>query len=412
MKKILFIISLLFLIHNLQAKTITVSENGKIRTIAGAIKIANNNDTILIKKGTYYETDIIVDKSITIIGENYPIVDGKLNGEIFTIVADSVTIKGMQIQNTGVSYIKDIAGIYLKKCKNVNVINNRLYNTLFAIYLENSADCLIKGNTVKGTPTHEAATGNAIHLWYCKRITIEANNLQGHRDGIYLEFVENSRISKNNSEANLRYGLHFMFSNHDEYFDNVFKGNGTGVAVMYSKHIKMYNNTFYNNWASRAYGILIKEIYDSELINNVFENNTIAVFVDGSNRILFKNNVFRQNGWAVKILGNCENNVFTENNFISNSFDVLTNSKSNFENKFEKNYWSAYNGYDLNKDKIGDVPYHPVSLFSHIVETNPTAIILLRSLFVYLLDIAEKITPVLSPASMSDEKPLLKKAEW
>ncbi len=60
----------------------------------------------------------------------------------------------------------------------------------------------------------------------------------GIQQGISIQFVENSQIIENVSEGNIRYGLHFMFSNHDDYIGNTFKNNGTGVAVMFSRFIK------------------------------------------------------------------------------------------------------------------------------------------------------------------------------
>lgn len=58
------------------------------------------------------------------------------------------------------------------------------------------------------------------------------------RDGIYLEFADNCEITNNQSIDNLRYGLHFMFSNDDIYRGNIFENNGAGVAVMFSKELK------------------------------------------------------------------------------------------------------------------------------------------------------------------------------
>lgn len=77
-------------------------------------------------------------------------------------------------------------------------------------------------------------------------------------------------------------------------------------------------------------------------------------------------------------------------------------------NKFENNYWDKYDGYDINKDGIGDIPYHPVSMYSVITEQNPNALILLRSFTVQLLDKAEKAIPSLTPEHLIDTKPTMK----
>lgn len=173
----------------------------------------------------------------------------------------------------------------------------------------------------------------------------------------------------------------------------------------------MFNNIFKENWGSASYGLLLKEINDAEIIGNTFEENTIGINIEGTNRILYKNNNFTNNGWALKIRGACYTNAFESNNFLYNSFDLSYNSKIN-DNVFDKNYWSNYTGYDLNKDGIGDVPYRPVKLFSYIVNRTPETIILLRSLFIDIIDFSEKVSPVFTPDNLLDNNPLTKKIEW
>ena len=202
-----------------------------------------------------------------------------------------------------------------------------------------------------------------------------------------------------------------MFSNNDTYQDNTFKNNGAGVAVMFSKKLKMLNNTFKENWGTASYGMLLKEINDAEIIGNTFEKNTIGINIEGSNRIVYKNNEFLNNGWAVKVRGACYTNSFVENNFLYNSFDISYNSKVN-DNVFDRNYWSNYTGYDLDKDGVGDVPYRPVKLFSYIVNRTPETIILLRSLFIDIIDFSEKVSPVFTPDNLFDNNPLIKKNTW
>jgi nitrous oxidase accessory protein len=236
---------------------------------------------------------------------------------------------------------------------------------------------------------------------------IIGNTVTGHRDGIYFEFVSNSLIKSNTSFQNVRYGLHFMFSNSNTYVSNIFRDNGAGVAVMYSKGIKMYYNTFSDNWGSSAYGILMKDITDSHVEGNKFNRNTVGVHMEGSNRIILLKNVFENNGWALKIQASCMDNDIKQNNFKSNSFDVATNGDLML-NKFEKNYWDKYDGYDLNRNGIGDVPYRPVSLFSMISERNASCMMLFRSFIVNLLDKAEKMLPVITPVDLKDDQPLMK----
>lgn len=390
------------------SKTIIVSPNGSIKTITEAINMANDYDTILIKAGNYSEGNIIVDKKVTLTGDDYPVVDGKGVGEIFTVTSDDVHISGLIIKNSGISYLEENAGIRLREVRNCSVTKNKFINNFFAIYLAKSADCTISNNFIKGEKKREANSGNGIHLWYCRNITIENNEIYDHRDGIYFEFVRKGKINSNHSENNLRYGLHFMFSDSCEYSNNTFLNNGAGVAVMYTKNVLMTENIFKYNWGPASYGILLKDISDSKIEKNIFNENSIGLYMESCSRVSIERNHFTQNGWALKLMANSMENYFYDNNFVANSFDISTNSRQNF-NTFEKNYWAEYDGYDLNKDGFGDVPFRPVTMFSMMIESHPTSLVLLHSLFIDILNIAESIIPAITPESLTDPNPRMRK---
>ncbi|UCD60369.1 MAG: nitrous oxide reductase family maturation protein NosD [Flavobacteriaceae bacterium] len=399
-----------FMGTSLWAKTIEVCASCEVKSIKEGIALATDFDTLLIKKGTYREFNIVVDKPLTLIGENCPIIDGEDRGEIIRVVSDNVTVDGLYIINVGTSYTTDYAAIRVVKSENFLIQNVVLEKLFFGIYLERSNNGKVYHNKIIGDALDEYNSGNGIQLWYSHHVQVDRNIVQGVRDGIYLEFSDNIAINNNISTNNLRYGLHFMFSNDDVYTGNTFENNGAGVAVMFSKGIKMERNIFKRNWGTAAFGMLLKEINDAEIIGNTFEENTIGINIEGSNRIVYKNNNFISNGWAVKVLGACYTNSFINNNFLYNSFDISYNSKLN-DNVFEKNYWSNYTGYDLDKDGIGDVPYRPVKLFSYVVNRTPETIILLRSMFMDIIDFSEKVSPVFTPDNLLDAMPLMKRSE-
>ena len=411
MKNLFTFLSVILMTSSSYAFQIEVCKTCPISTIKEAIRQAKDFDTILINKGNYKEHDILVNKPLTIIAKDYPVIDGELKGEIITIISDNVTVDGLFIINVGTSYTEDYAAIRVRKSKNFVIQNLVLEKLFFGIYIEKSHHGKVFHNKVIGDAVEEYNSGNGIQLWHSNHIEIEHNYVEHVRDGIYLEFSDDCVIKNNVSALNVRYGLHFMFSNDDVYEDNTFENNGAGVAVMFSKKIKMYNNVFKENWGTASYGMLLKEINDSEIIGNTFEENTIGINIEGSNRIIYKNNNFKNNGWAIKVRGACYTNSFVENNFLYNSFDISYNSKVN-DNIFDKNYWSNYTGYDLDKNGIGDVPYRPVKLFSYIVNRTPETIILLRSLFIDIIDFSEKVSPVFTPDDLLDNNPLIKKTSW
>lgn len=389
------------------AKTIIVGNNQPVRSLKKAIELAKDKDTVLLQAGTYREGSITLTKSLTIIGQNSPVLYGENKYETLLLSGKNIFVKGIHFRNSGYSAMNDFASIKLVDCSHVTLEGNSIFDSYFAIHISNSSFAIVRNNTIKGSPKSEQMTGNGIHLWKSDHAVIENNNVQGHRDGIYFEFVTFSTIRNNWSEKNIRYGLHFMFSNDDTYLNNTFRNNGAGVAVMYSKKVRMENNHFEQNWGPSAYGILLKDISDSYILHNTFLRNTVGIHLEGTSRIEIEKNIFRENGWALKVQASCENNSFYKNNFTSNSFDVGTNGSISL-NKFYNNYWDKYDGYDINKDGIGDIPYHPVSMYSMIVEQNPYALMLFRSFTVQLLDKAEKAIPSLTPENLTDEKPMMK----
>jgi nitrous oxidase accessory protein len=129
--------------------------------------------------------------------------------------------------------------------------------------------------------------------------------------------------------------------------------------------------------------------------------------MEGSSRCTITSNDFLENGWALKIQASCDNNTLSENNFVRNTFDVATNGSLSL-NTLASNYWDKYEGYDLNRDGRGDVPFRPVSLYGMIVERMPTAVMLWRSFLVILLDRAEKVVPAVTPENLIDASPSMK----
>ena len=389
------------------ARTIKVGKTEVVSSLRKAVALANAGDTILLQKGVYKEGNITIAKPLVLIGVGEPILDGENKHELLTLSGNNILVKGIHFAHSGYSAMNDFAAIKIIDAQNVIVEHNTISNAYFAIHTANTSYSIIRNNTIKGSPKTEQTTGNGIHLWKCNNMLIRDNHVEGHRDGIYFEFVTHSIIKNNYSTKNIRYGLHFMFSNNDTYIENTFHNNGAGVAVMYSRDVLMMQNHFEKNWGPNAYGILLKEISNSRIIHNSFHQNTVGIMMEGTNRIDVQLNAFTANGWAMKVQASCDENNFHHNNYHGNTFDVATNGTMML-NRFYSNYWDKYEGYDLNKDGVGDVSYHPVSMYAMVIEQNPNSLVLLRSFMVTLLDKAEKAIPSLTPENLVDEKPYMK----
>lgn len=387
---------------------VVVSSSGTVRTLAQALRLTSPGGRIVVKAGVYRGPTIVVDHPVTIAGEPGAILESEEGRQIMTVAADDVTIRGLELRHVGTSYVDDRAAIKVQDATNCVIENNRIEDAFFGIYLARVDRCRVAHNRLRASKGKESASGNGIHLWTSTHVTVEDNEITGHRDGIYLEFVHQSDVERNVSEGNLRYGMHFMYSDDCRYVANTFRRNGSGVAVMYTKRVEMTDNRFEDNWGAASYGLLLKEILEPVLTGNHFTRNTVGLLVDGATRLRAEHNEFTENGWAVKLLASAQDGRFTRNDFTGNTFDVATNSRET-TTSFSGNYWDDYRGYDLNRDGTGDVPHHPVRLFSLLVAQNEPVLITLRSPFVALLDLAERVLPSLTPETLVDASPSMQR---
>lgn len=379
-------------------------------TIAAAVRAAPAGAVVRIHAGTYREPTILVDRPIRLVGEPGALIDGEGQRALLIVQADDVVVHGLSFRHTGTSQVDERAGIRVRNGARCRIEANTLEDTQFAIVVDRTRDCEIRDNVVRGPSARQMSAGNGIHAWSSQGTVVIGNRVTGHRDGIYFEFVTGGRVTDNTSEHSARYGMHFMFSDDCRYERNTFADNGNGVAVMYSKRVTMVGNTFVRSRGSASYGLLLKDINDSEIRGNRFVGNTVGLYLEDAGRNQVRQNLFRENGWALRTLASAQDNVYEANTFEQNAFDVTTNSRRNVST-FRGNYWDRYRGYDLDRNGVGDVPHIPVRLFALIVEQSPAAVVLLRSLLVDVLDLAERVIPALTPADIRDESPLLRRPD-
>lgn len=386
---------------------VSTSRDGAARTLTAAIAAAPRQAVIRVAAGVYREPPIAIRTPLTLVGEPGAILDGEGQHEILGIGADSVTVRGFTFRNTGTSQATDRAALRVVESAYCLIEGNHFENTLFGVYLQRASHCVVRRNTLVGLAGSQTVTGNGLHSWNGRDILFEDNVVRGHRDGIYFEFTVGSVARRNVSEQSHRYGLHFMFSDSCRYEGNTFRDNESGVAVMYAKHVAITDNRFERSRGSASYGLLLKEISDSKVQRNQFIENSVGLHMEGANRNDVADNDFVRNGWAVRVLADAQDNQLHGNAFQGNVFDVGTNSRSNYST-FRNNWWDRYRGYDLDHDGVGDVPHAPVRLFSLLVQQSPAALVLVRSLLVDVLDVAERVVPTLTPETLRDGAPLMR----
>lgn len=398
------LICLSFSIITLSARTIEVGEGKAFSSISAALHKAKAKDEILIYGKKIYKEHLVIQKPITLKGVGTPIIDGGQRGDVIKVNADNVTIEGLQIQNSARSSQVDYCGVHVKDAQFVTVRNCVFRKNQFSVMFQNCKNGLIANNNISSNITYNPIMGNAVHCWKSDNMHITGNNIGHNRDGIYLEFVNNSHIDHNTVSGCARYGLHFMFSHFNVYNSNRFNHNQAGVAVMFAHNVEMINNTFEFNRGTSSYGLLIKELQYSTIKGNRFLDNTVGLLIDGGSDLNVHHNVIKNNGWGMRLISASTNDTIVHNNFLGNTFDMTTNVSYN-RNNVNGNYWDKYEGYDLNKDGYGDVPFHPLSLFSMLAEQNENVLFFFHSFLMNLLDATEKVLPSITPDNYVDNYP-------
>lgn len=114
---------------------------GGYSKISWAIGNASEGDIIFIKSGTYFEGEIVVDKSLKIAGENAEttVIDGSSIADyLFHITASNVIIENITLQNTSNEASRQAPAIRLQNVKNVTMNNVIIQNVYYGIEIRSS----------------------------------------------------------------------------------------------------------------------------------------------------------------------------------------------------------------------------------------------------------------------------------
>jgi nitrous oxidase accessory protein len=377
-------------------------------TIQRAIDAASPGDTILVSGGVYVG-NLLIHARLAVIGVDRPVIRGSGKGSVVTVTADSCVLDGFVIEHSGSMLVNEDAGVLLKSARSV-VRNNELRDVLFGVYLMHAERNLVRDNSITGRRQLELGErGSGIHIWNSEHNQFTGNRITDVRDGFYIQNASHSWIESNEAYG-VRYGLHYMYADSNTFLGNSFHDNVAGAAVMYSRGIVMRNNVFAHNRGFSSFGILFQDCHGLRADSNVVTDNVIGMFFEASTDNTFLHNVVAQNDIALEIFQNSTNNAFLENNFIDNINPLAIVGKrtgSRWSVGGRGNYWSGYDGYDLDGDGIGDIPMRIQNVFQYIEGQNANVRVYLYSSASQALAVASKAFPIININEESDERPLM-----
>lgn len=369
--------------------------------LARVLQSAQNGDTIIVKGGVH-KGNFVVKKSVQLIGEANPILDGGGEGTVITILAPNTVIKGFTIRNSGDKLAQEDAGI-LVSAPNCVVENNTLENVLFGIVLRNASHSLVRDNLLEGKNLPLPRRGDLIKVWRGDGIRIERNKAYNGRDNVF--WFSKRLTVRGNLCRNSRYGVHFMYSDEAEVIDNYLTKNSVGIYLMYSRSVKVSGNYLIGNRGPSGYGIGLKDMNEAVILKNLIADNRVGIFAEGARSSRFDLNLIAFNDIGVMVFGSSYKNHFTGNRLIENGEQVSVIGVN--LNNWERNFWSDYFGYDANGDGLGDVPYKSVRLSEQVINRHPELRLFVHSPSIQALDFASKTFPIFAPQpQFTDEKPL------
>ena len=410
MRLLLSTILCLLLTSMVLAETLVVGPpSSRFTGIQDAINAASNGDTIVVEGGTH-TGQFILDKSISLEGRGSPVLRGDGRGSVVVITADRCRLQGFVIEHSGRDLQREDSGLLLKSHGNV-IEGNELRDVLYGIYLYHSERNTIRNNRVHGrTEIEVGGRGAGLHLWNSSDNLIEGNVVTDARDGMYIQSSHRNRIHRNHV-SRLRYGLHYMNSDDNRFEDNTFEHNVAGAAIMYSKRIEFRRNVFAHNRGFSSFGILFQDCEDNIAEDNLIIDNATGVFMEALHRSAFRRNVIAENDLALMVYSNSEGNILTQNQFLENLSPLRIVGKragAVWSEGGTGNYWSDFEGYDLDGDGIGDVPHKVQNVFEYLEGNYPRLRLYLNSPAAQALATAEKTFPVLKGSSESDPRPLMR----
>ncbi len=376
-----------------------VGPDREIETIGEALERSVDGDTIRVHAGVYEER-VVIRAAVALLGIGDPIIDGGGTGTVVTVEAPA-EIRGLVIRASGADQSREDSGIMVLAADSVRIEDNRLTDVLFGVYVKQSQEPVIRGNRIEGKDRPIPRRGDGVRLWYCSGGVVENNELVRTRD-LVIWFTEGLEIL-NNRVTHGRYGLHYMYSDHNVFVGNVFAHNDVGAFLMYSKDIRIRGNRFEKAAGASGIGLGLKDSDDIFASDNTFIGNEIGVFLDNSptsvdGRNEFRDNLVAANDAGVVLLPSVHSNEFTGNAWIGNTTPVVVSGGGDaLKNRWAGNHWSGYAGFDADADGTGDAPFQHHRVSDDLFARHPDLRFLAGSPAVSALEVLARLFPLLAP---------------
>jgi nitrous oxidase accessory protein len=358
-----------------------------------------------------YAGPVVISEPIVIDGRGEVTIDAGGKGSVVSLETDGATLKNLRLVNSGESHNDVDSGVLVKG--NFNVIkNNVIEDALFGIDLSQSESNIVRGNHISSKDFDLGVRGDAIRLWYSFNNKITDNIIRNSRDTV-VWYSKDNLIARNDARGG-RYSLHFMYSQYNEVIGNYYANNSVGIFLMYSDSVVVKNNTITHATGATGMGIGFKETSDVEVSGNQVLYCATGLYLDVSpyqpdttNRI--HDNLIAFSGIGIRFLNDWTGNEFRGNRLKGNITQVAVGgARTAKRNDWQGNFWDDYEGFDLDKNDVGDGPYEYYNYADRIWMDVPPAQFFKGSPVLEVLDFLERLAPFTAPeVVLKDTAPMM-----
>lgn len=375
--------------------------------LTDAIAGAGPGDVLILAPGRH-SGPVILSRPITLDGRGQATLDGDGTGSVISVTGADVTVRGLVISGSGSSHDGIDAGVMLTEgAQRAHVTDNRFLGNLYGVNIHGAADAVVAGNTILGRDDHRMnSRGNGVYVWNAPGAVVERNDIRQGRDGIFSNASKNN-IFRDNLFRDLRFAVHYMYTNNSTISGNISIGNHIGYALMFSNKVKVTDNL---SLGDRDHGFMLNYTNNSEIGGNLVRGGAEkCTFIYNAHQNIIAGNRFEGCDIGVHFTAGSERNALTGNGFVGNRTQVKYVGTTDVEWSVGRrgNYWSDHPAFDLDGDGIADSAFRPNDLMDHILWSQPAAKMLLGSPAVQLIRWSQAAFPAILPGGVRDSHPLM-----
>lgn len=260
---------------------------GNFTNIQDAINASKADDEIIVLNGTYRE-NLVVDRSITLLGDGRPVLEGgDVSAPIITINASCVVLDGFVIADCREESLN--SGAILVLSNGSKILRNTIYGSWsHGVFIRDSDDHLITGNLIRDN------FGSGVRFAEANRSQINENEILRNVYGIYIESSEYDVIAYNDIGGNGADGIVISQSFGLEITGNAIHNNSENGVY----HVDSHNNLIVGNFLQdcKNCGIDVVGSFSALIVANIIERcGEMGINLDGTDNIIVNRNVLSDN---------------------------------------------------------------------------------------------------------------------